>query len=360
MSDATLYPGFSTERMDAIFALPARVGAMAAVEAAVATAQGAAGLIPTDAADAIVAACAEPVRVEILAEGWRVGTPVLGLLDAVRSRLPEGAAPYLHRGLTTQDVIDTASMLLARQALDHFLESARDAARSLREIIDRSGDVATQARSFLQPADVTTVGFRTARWLHQLDQVRRRIGSIRLPVQLGGLIGDRMGITAEVVDAVAANLGLESRLPWHTDRTPVIGLVVYVTDLARWAEKVGSDVAQLVQLGEITTRAGGSSAAAAKRNPIDAMRATAAAQACLGIASVITHAKPHELERGLGSWHAEWFALPLVFQTGAASLESICAALASLEVEPSALAVADDRRIAAEAFVAQVLEHSPP
>jgi 3-carboxy-cis,cis-muconate cycloisomerase len=169
-----------------------------------------------------------------------------------------------------------------------------------------------------------------------------------------------MGITTEVVNAVAANLTLDSRLPWHTDRSPVVGVVTYLTDIARWAEKVGIDIAQLVQLGEVTTRAGGSSAAAGKRNPIDAMRAAAAAQACCGIATVITHAKPHELERGLGSWHAEWFALPLVFQTAAASLESISAALASLEVEPSALVVADDRRAAADAFVAQVLAQSPP
>jgi 3-carboxy-cis,cis-muconate cycloisomerase len=333
---------------------------MAAVEAAVAAAQGAAGVIPNEAADAIVDACSQPLRVEILAEGWQVGTPVLGLLDDLKARLPKDAAQYLHRGMTTQDVVDTATMILARQAFDHLWDSAREAARSLRELIDRSGDVATQARSFLQPADVTTVGFRTARWLDQLDRVRSQGGSLRLPVQLGGLIGDGMGFTTEVVEAVAAHLGLEARTPWHTDRSPVIAVVTHLTDFARWADKVGGDIAHLVQLGEVTTRAGGSSAAVGKRNPIDAMRATAAAQACLGIATVITHAKPHELERGLGSWHAEWLALPLVFQTAAASLEAISAALAALEVEPSALDVADDRRAAADAFVTQVLDHSPP
>ena len=144
--------------------------------------------------------------------------------------------------------------------------------------------------------------------------------------------------------------------PWHTDRAPIIALVDIATDLARWAAKVGGDIAQLVQLGEITTRAGGSSAAAGKRNPIDAMRATAAAEVCLGVATVITHAKPHELERGLGSWHAEWFAVPLVFQTAGAAMEAIGAALASLDVEPSALVVADDRRAAADAYVTSVLE----
>lgn len=355
----TIYPGFSTERMDVIFDSARRVDAMVAVEEAVGAAQGAAGDIPAEAAAAIVTACAMPVGSEILADGWRVGTPVLGLLDALRSRLPDDAREFLHYGLTTQDVVDTSMMLLLVDALTHLDDLAIESARAMRSLIERSGSVATQARSFLQPADVTTVGFRTARWLAQLDAVRRRAATIHKPVQLGGLIGDRMSIADDVAGDVAARLGLDNAAPWHTDRSPIVELVTVATDFARWADKVGGDVAQLVQLGEITTRAGGSSAAAGKRNPIDAMRAMAAAEVCLGVATVVTHAKPHELERGLGSWHAEWCAVPLVFQTAGAALEAIGAALASLEVEPSALVVADDRRIAADAFITSVLEQSP-
>jgi 3-carboxy-cis,cis-muconate cycloisomerase len=355
----TSYPGFSTDRMDAIFALSSRVAAMCAVEAGVAAAQGVVGEIPPNAAAEIVSACGEPVDVQILADGWQFGTPVLGLLDALRTRLPETARQFLHRDLTTQDVVDTATMLLARDALQHLDALAVDAASSMRNIIQRYGNVATQSRSFLQPADVTTVGFRTARWLEQLDHVRRRIASAETPIQLGGLIGDRMGMADGLADAAAAQLGLDARLPWHTDRAPVIALVTICTDLARWANKIGGDIAQLVQLGEITTRAGGSSSAAGKRNPIDAMRASAAAEACLGVSTVITNGKPHELERGLGSWHAEWFAMPLIFQTAGAAAEAIGAALGSLEVEPSALVVSDDRQAAADAYVASVLGRSP-
>ena len=355
----SLYPGFSTARMDEIFALTSRVDAMAAVESAVAAAQGAAADIPAEAAAAIVAACIDPVSVDVLAEGWQVGTPVLGLLDVLRSRLSDDTSEFLHLGLTTQDVVDTSSMLLIAAAIDHLGDLASHAASSLRHVIELSGHVATQARSFLQPADVTTVGFRLARWLTQLDRVRQHIYSIHKPLQLGGLIGDRMGIADDVISDIAGRLGLDAGRPWHTDRSPIIGVVALATDFARWADKVGADIAQLVQLGEVTTRAGGSSAAAGKRNPIDAMRAMAAAEVCLGMATVITHAKPHELERGLGSWHAEWFTLPLVFQTAGAAMEAIGAALASFEVEPSALVVADDRRIAAAAYVASVLEQSP-
>lgn len=355
----TIYPGFSTGRMDGIFDLASRVAAMADVEAAVANAQGAFGDIPDAAATAIVAACEEPFDTGVLAEGWQVGTPVLPLLDALKARVPESAREFVHRGLTTQDIVDTAMMCLASRALHHLGDLAGEAASTLRIIITRSGSVATEARSFLQPADVTTVGFRLARWLDQLDRARTRIESTATPVQLGGLIGDRMLIADDVVDGVADRLGLTSRPPWHSDRGPIIDIVHVVTDLARWADKVAIDVVHLVQLGEISTRSGGSSAAVGKHNPIDAMRASAAAEACLGVAGIVLHAKSHEFERGVGSWHAEWFALPLIFQTAAAALEAIGAALASLQVEPSTSTVSDARRIAADAFVTSVLEQSP-
>lgn len=355
----TAYPGFSTARMDAIFAHSSRVAAMAEVEAAVASAQGDAGDIPSAEAAAIVAACAEPIDTDVLANGWDAGTPVLPLLDVLRARLPASAQPYVHHGLTTQDVVDTATMCLVDDALQHLGDLGSAAAESLRTIILTSGSTATQARSFLQPADVTTVGFRMARWLDQLDRVRAHLGSIETPVQLGGLIGDRLSIADDVVVGVAERLGLDVRPQWHTDRSPVINVVNAACDLARWSAKIGVDIAQLAQLGEITTRSGGSSAATGKTNPIDAMRSIAAAEVALGVATVVTHAKPLELERGLGSWHAEWFALPVVLQAAGAALDAIGAALASLRVEPSALVVADDRRIAADAYVTSVLEQSP-
>jgi 3-carboxy-cis,cis-muconate cycloisomerase len=354
-----MFPGFSTTQMDEVFADASRVAAMVAVEAAVAAAQGDAGVIPPTAATAIVAACARPVPAQILADGWQSGTPVLGMLDVLRSRLTEGARPFLHHALTTQDVVDTATVILVRDAVEHLGELATHAAGALKALIATYGEIATFARSFLQPADVTTFGFRAARWLEQLDHARRDAASAELPLQLGGLIGDAMGIDDRVVTGVAERLGLRSRRSWHTDRSPMVALVGAATGFARWADKVAGDIAQLSQLGEITTRAGGSSAAAGKRNPIDAMRAMAAAEVCLGTSTVVTNAKPHELERGLGAWHAEWCAVPIVFQTAGAAMEAVGAALSTMTVEPSALVVAEDRRAAAATYVASVLQECP-
>ncbi len=204
-------------------------------------------------------------------------------------------------------------------------------------VIERYGARPTQARSFLQPASETTFGFRAGRWLAPLTALIGRADNARFPVQLGGLIGDRAGLSDGVCDAVALRLALDAAPhAWHTDRSPVVELVRLAVDFARWAEKVAGDLALLASFGEVTMRGGGSTAAAGKQNPIDAMRAMAAAEACVGVTAIVTTGKPHELERGLGSWHAEWFAVPLVFMTAAAALEATGDALSSLSVTKQA------------------------
>ena len=222
-------------------------------------------------------------------------------------------------------------MLLARDATAELRRLGDSAERALLSVTERFGNRGTTARSFLQPAERTTYAFRFGRWAASLDT--RLHAPVSFPVQLGGLIGDRRDLSLEVV--AMASLGLElDNVPaaWHTDRTPVLDLVTLALRLAQWAEKVAGDIALLSAFGEVATRAGGSSAAAGKQNPIDAMRAMAAAEACAGVASIVLTGKPHELERGLGSWHAEWFALPLVFMTAGATMEAVRDSLSSLEV----------------------------
>ena len=303
---------------------------MADVEAVVAFAQGEAGDIPKAAALAIAEATATPIPAGILESGWEAGTPVVPLLDVLRERLAPDVASHLHHGLTTQDIVDTAAMTLARDSVTEIRRLGTGANASLTSARDRFGATATTARSFLQPASGTTLGFRFDRWLAALDALQ--LAPTRFPIQLGGLIGDRAAIGGGVVSLAAEGLDLDDApRAWHTDRTPVLDLVTLALRYAQWAEKVANDIALLTAFGEITTRAGGSSAAAGKHNPIDAMRAMAAAEACAGVASIVLLGKPHELERGLGSWHAEWFALPLVFSTAAAAMDAIGASLESLE-----------------------------
>ncbi len=248
-----IYPGFSTEAMSEIWSDESRVAAMVDFEAAVAVAQAEVGDIPRDAATAITLATSDPVPETVLAEGWRGGTPVLPLLDVLKSRLDTDSTPHLHHALTTQDVVDTATMVMARDATAALRDLGEACWTALRSATDRFGSVATEARSFLQPAEPTTFAARFARWSAPLDTLGRV--QVAFPVQLGGLSGERKGISDGVVDLVAHALDLDpAPRSWHTDRTPVLDIVTHALRYAQWAEKVAGDIAILSVLGEVKTR----------------------------------------------------------------------------------------------------------
>ena len=340
MTGPQLDPGFTTAAMTHALSPAARVTAMCRFEAALATASAAHGVVPGAVADRIVATCRSGVDDPdaVLTEGWEQGTPVLPLLERLRARLDEQAAGWLHHGATTQDVVDTAMVLQARDGLAAVRHDLLGLGEDLRELAVAHRDRPARAWTFLQPAVPTTMGRRVAGWL---QAVVTHLADLRdldagLPVQLGGPSGtlDALGEQAiAVVDAVAVELGLRvPPLPWHTDRTVMAGLVGALQRTAHTMATIGTDLALLAHDDVVRMRAGGSSSMPGKRNPIDATRAVAAAEACGGAASIVTRGRPHELERGVGGWHAEWLAVPLVLHTSAAAVEATAAAVATLEV----------------------------
>jgi 3-carboxy-cis,cis-muconate cycloisomerase len=340
MTLPTLDPGFSTEAMARAFGAEARVRAMCRVEEALARAGAKGGTVPADAAQRVAEACRAGVDDPgaVLARGWEDGTPVLPLLAELRARLSEEDAGWLHHGATSQDVVDTALVLQAREGLDAVRADLVGLAIALRAVATAHRDTPARAWTLLQEAVPTTVGRRTAGWLspvvtHLVDLRELRSA---LPVQLGGPSGtlDALGERGlDVVEALATELGLAvPLLPWHTDRTVVATLVGALQRAARTMATIGTDLALLAHDGAVRMRAGGSSSMPGKRNPIDATRAVAAAEVCGGAAEVITRGRPHELERGVGGWHAEWAAVPLVFHTAGAAVEATRRAVESLEV----------------------------
>ncbi len=339
----TFDPGFTTSEMTAVFDPDHRVKAMLAFEAVLAEAGAEAGLIPAGAAADIARACAafagNPVT--IIATTWETGTPLIALLDGIKGQLSEESAGWVHHGATTQDAVDTALMLQMRDGLGILNRDLSTVAGRLVELADAHRSTPMMARTFLQHAQPTTFGVRVAQWLEPLVRgliELRRVAS-SLPVQLGGPVGNLATFGEAgtgIVEALATRLGLVAPLiPWHTDRSHVIRPVAVAETIATSMGKIGSDLALLAQsdVAEVRMRAGGSSSMAHKRNPIDAVRAVAAAGACIAAASAVRVTRGHELERGLGGWHLEWWAVPLVFQAAAASVAGISACLGSLEVD---------------------------
>jgi 3-carboxy-cis,cis-muconate cycloisomerase len=311
-------------------------------EAALALSLSDVGIVDTETAEAIAEACRQPIddAGAVLAATWTDGTPLPSLLDSIRSRLTDDQAKWVHYGATTQDAVDTGTMLLARRGLEILDTGLVGVAGEMARLVSAHRDTPQMGRTFLQHARPTTFGFTVAGWLgatltHLSDLRAERAG---LAVQLGGPVGnlsDYRDKGVEVARAVADHLGLVvPALPWHTDRSRMARLAAALERTARTMARVGIDVALLAssEIGEITVRGGRSSSMAGKQNPMDSVRAVSAAELCTSAAGAITGGRPSELERGIGGWHAEWAALPLVFQTTAASVEAMATGLASLEV----------------------------
>ncbi|MEA2449891.1 MAG: 3-carboxy-cis,cis-muconate cycloisomerase [Thermoleophilaceae bacterium] len=241
------------------------------------------------------------------------GNPVVPLVRALTESLPEEAARHVHRGATSQDILDTAAMLVSKRARDLILAELDGVADACAQLADEHRSTVMVARTLLQPALPTTFGLKAAGWLHAVGQARSGLAEVQLPAQLGGPVGTLVAYgdgALEKVRAFAHEVGLdEPLLPWHGDRSPVARLA-FALDLASGAvAKIALDV-QLLSQGEVGEVAepepGGSSSMSHKRNPVGSTRTRACARRVHALAGMLTAVGGHEHERAAGAWHAEW------------------------------------------------------
>jgi len=320
-------------------------GAMLEVETALARAEAAAGVVPDAAAAAIGDACRPELYDidELLEQGRDVGNPAEPLVRALRSRVGGDAAGYVHRGATSQDVIDTAAMLVSRRALGLVGSELDRVAARLAALAEEHRSTPMAARTLLQQAVPATFGLKAAGWLVAVLEARRRLDHVRqerLAVQLGGAAGTLAALGndgLEVLRRFSAELELaEPELPWHTNRTRVAELGSALDLSASVLAKIGLDLVLLAQteVGEVREGTdGGSSTMPQKRNPVRSVLARACAELVSGYASVLARSVVQEHERAAGAWQAEWAALSgaLAYTGGAAW--NVAEALEGLDVD---------------------------
>src|SRR3954452_13350282 len=278
---------------------------MVEAERALATVEERLGIVPKGTAAAIDAA--GPFDPEELAEdGRRVGTPAEPLVR----RLPPGA----HHGATSQDIVDTAAMLVARRALDLIGEELRGLQRTCATLAERHRDTVMAGRTLLQQATPITFGLKAAQWLTAAIAAERGLQT-SLPAQLGGASGTLAAFGErgpEVLAAYAEELGLSTPiLPWHTNRVPLARLGAALSIAAGVVAKIATDVTLLAQteVAEVREAAeGGSSTMPHKRNPVGSTLARACATGATAAGQVLLRGV-HEHERATGAWQAEWRAL---------------------------------------------------
>src|SRR3989441_3478979 len=230
-SDALWGQSFSTELMRAAVSARAWVQAMLDVEAALARAESRIGLIPPAAADGIAGHCRvdEFDVAQLGRAAIRSANPVIPLVNALRAAVPYDAAPYVHHGATSQDVLDTAMMLIARRGLELVLADLERAAAAAATLADRHRATVTAARTLLQQALPTTFGLKAAGWLVPIVEARSvlaRGAQTRLAGQFGGAAGAMAAPPergAHGLRELSVELTLaEPTLPWHTARARVV------------------------------------------------------------------------------------------------------------------------------------------
>ena len=303
------------------------VRALCDVEAALARALSALGEIAPEVADEIADRCADPGSVDparLERSSAENATPVIGLVAALRDGLSPAARAAVHAGATSQDILDTALMLMLARALEPLLGDLAAAADAAARLADAHRDTPMIARTLLQQALPTRFGLHAAAWLDGLTQVRghlRHVRAAELAVQMGGPIGARSPAVAAMV---AAELGLATPvIGWATTRVRPALTASVLGALGGVLAKIARDVTLLAQteVGEVAEgRTGASSAMAHKRNPVAAVATLACARRTPGLVATMLASMEAEHERAPGAWQAEWGTLSqLATLTGSAT-----------------------------------------
>ena len=347
--------------------------AMLDAEAGLARALERAGLTPAGSGAAVTATAEasnfDPDELGELAA--LTGNPVPGLARALARQVPQTAVSAVHRGATSQDIIDTAAMLLAKRAIDVMLADLARAAEAAAGLAEAHRASIMIGRTLLQQAVPVTFGLVAAGWLTSVDEAREGLTAVRsrrLAVQFGGAAGTLASLGdhgQRVAALLAEELGLALPvLPWHADRLRIIDLGVALARVAAALGKIARDVTLLAQaeVGEISEgsanlagpagganlagpvgggpsaarsadqrgpdpqavaaspRRGGSSAMPHKRNPVASIAILGCTRQVPGLLGILVSNSEHELQRAAGAWHAEWEPLAALLRlTGSAS-----------------------------------------
>ncbi|MEV0276907.1 3-carboxy-cis,cis-muconate cycloisomerase [Streptomyces sp. NPDC050610] len=360
-----LAPARAGSAVEAATGDAAYLAALLDAEAALVRAQAAVGQAPQEAADAVTAAArADAFDVRDLAlrarDGGNPVIPLVADLTAAVARTDPAAAPYVHRGATSQDILDTALMLVAARTLPTITGELACAAESLAELAAAHRSTPMPGRTLTQHAVPTAFGLKAAGWRALILDAHDRLAAVRaaLPAQLGGAAGtlaafdvfdtsdtfdisetfDAQGGALRLLGRFAAETGLaEPDLPWHTLRTPVADLAAALAFCAGALGKLAADVLVLsrTEIGEVAEGdGGGSSAMPHKTNPVRAALIAAAARQAPALAAILVASLAAEDERPAGPWHAEWQPLRELLRIAGGAARQAAELTAGLAVFP--------------------------
>jgi len=318
------------------------------VEAVLAEAQAKNGIIPVECAEIIARCCnVEALNIEQLKLaiplGGNAAIPLVKQLTLLVKQHDETAAKYVHLGATSQDIVDTATVLQIKTYREWLLTQLRLLEQALIQLTLEHSNTLMMGRTLLQQAKPITFGLKTAGWLASITRSKERVEGTKntiLKAQLSGAVGSgNEFINATVQKTFAELLGLMPVHSWHTQRDDLADFAAILGILTGSLGKIAKDVSLLMQteVGEVFEGGGpgkgGSSAMPHKRNPVTCSAILANAQRTPQLVATLLSTLPQEHERSAGLWHAEWETLTELMQLCAGAVEHTLNLVSTLEVD---------------------------
>lgn len=308
------------------------------------------GVAPPEAAHELTDVIGPEDLDRIATEAETGGNPVIPVVALLRSRLPEPTSTWLHRGLTSQDVLDTALVLQAREAVLAVRAEVTEQVDLLTDLVEAHRRTLMTGRTLTQPATPIPFAAKAAGWLAGVLDADGELAGLDFPVQLGGAAGTLSGLVAlagtERAGACRAALpealGLSPSPPWHTRRTPVTRIGDAATTATGAWGRVAGDVLTLgrPEIGELVDGSGGgSSTMPHKANPTLAVLLRRTALTSPSLAAGLHVAAGSQVdERADGAWHAEWQPLALLLRHAITAAGQATDLLQGLQVHPDRMA----------------------
>jgi 3-carboxy-cis,cis-muconate cycloisomerase len=328
MFDSAIFrDAFGSPGMRDIFSDKGLIARYVEVEVALAAAEARVGVIPKEAAAAIRrAARADAIDVaKLKAETDLVGYPIVGVVHQLARQCGD-AGRYVHWGATTQDIMDTATVLQIRAALKLVETDLAAMDEALAALAEKYRDTVMAGRTHLQHALPVTFGYKAAVWRGMIVRHRQRLEEIRPRVLVGQFAGAAGTLASlgdkglAVHDALMEELGLgRPATPWHVARDGVVETVSLLALIAGTLAKIATDVMLMMQteVGEafepFVKGRGSSSTMPQKRNPIACEFIVALGKVVRQQAGLMLDAMSADHERATGPWQLEWVAIPEAF-----------------------------------------------
>lgn len=347
LDSALLGPLLTTAEMAAVFSDRAKIEAMLACEMALASAEANVGMVPETLALAIEAVSADVFDLAALGQATALsGVPSIPFLKVLQAHLPKELEPFLHKGATTQDIVDTATVLQMKQAFVLVRADLAQLVASLSELAKKHRLTPCVGRTYGQHAAPITFGFKAIVWCFGIADAAKQLDALEnraLTASLFGPVGTFPVADThaqDILHSYALELGLNTPpIAWHTLRARMAETGSWLAILLGALAKMATDIVSLAstEVGEVAEPfipgRGGSSAMPHKRNPVACTIILANASAAKGHVMTLLDSMAAAHERPAGAWHAEWHALPQLFGLAAGALREAKLLAAGLVVD---------------------------